>query len=359
CGNPVDTGAGADGAMLRKAVEAVAASGEGDAVLVLLVPTALAELPPTLAADARTLGVPTVTVLVDQAASVDSILGADGGRVPVYGDAETAARALSHACAYAEWLRRPGSEVPAVPGVRSRDAARLISLFLAARPDGGWLPPDRAADLLACYGIRCARMVLAENEHTAVTAASLWSSPVALKAYWPELVHKSDVGGVLLGLSGADAVREGWRTLKERFGEQLTGVVVQEMAPNGVELLAGVDSDAVFGPLVAFGTGGTDTDLAADRGYRLAPLTTADAEELVGASRAAKLLAGYRGRPGGDTSAVQDVLSRLALLAAEQTCVAEAEINPLIATPDGVTAVDFRVRVEPRSATDPYLRRLR
>ncbi|GAA2008891.1 GNAT family N-acetyltransferase [Catenulispora subtropica] len=359
CGNPVDTGAGADGAMLRRAVEAVAASGEVDAVLLLLVPTALAELPPTLAADARTLGVPTVTVLVDQAASVTSAPAAGGRRVPVYGDAESAARALAHACAYTEWLRRPGSEVPSVPGVRSQDAARLISLHLASHPEGGWLPPDRAADLLACYGITCARMVLATDEHTAVTAAALWDSPVVLKAYWPELVHKSDVGGVLLGLSGPDAVREGWRTLEERFGDRLAGVVVQEMAPHGVELLAGVDSDAVFGPLVAFGIGGTDTDLAADRGYRLAPLTAADAEDLVGASRAATLLAGYRGRPGGDPAAVRDVLSRLALLAAEQTCVTEAEINPLIATPDGVTAVDFRVRVEPRTATDPYLRRLR
>ncbi|NUP48911.1 MAG: GNAT family N-acetyltransferase [Catenulispora sp.] len=359
CGNPVDSGPGADGVLLRKAVETVAASGEVDAVLLSLVPTALADLPPTVGADARTPGVPTVTVLVDQAASVDTVLGADCGRVPVYGDAETATRALAHACAYAEWLRRPGSEVPAVPGVRSHDAARLLSVFLAAHPEGGWLPPDRAADLLACYGIRCARMVLADSEQTAVAAASLWGSPVVLKAYWPELVHKSDVGGVLLGLSGAEAVRAGWRSLKQRFGEQLAGVVVQELAPQGVELLAGVDNDAVFGPLVAFGIGGTDTDLAADRGFRLAPLTAADAEDLVSGSRAATLLAGYRGRPGGDAAAVRDVLSRLALLAAEQTCVAEAEINPLIATPDGVQAVDFRVRVEPRTAHDPYLRRLR
>ncbi|MFL6116318.1 MAG: GNAT family N-acetyltransferase [Catenulispora sp.] len=360
CGNPVDTGAGAGAALLRTAVETLAVSGEVDAVLLLLVPTALAELPPTLAAEARTLGVPTVTVLVDQAASVESVLGSDGRRSPVYGDAETAARALSHVCDYAEWLRRPDSDEPAPAGVRSQDAARLIAGYLAAHPDGGWLPPDRAADLLACYGIRCARLVLAMNEQTAVTAASVWDSPVVLKAFWPELVHKSDVGGVLLGLSGAEAVRRGWRLLQERFDGQLVGVVVQEMAPNGVELLAGVDNDAVFGPLVAFGIGGTDTDLAAaDRGYRLAPLTAADAGELIASSRAATLLAGYRGRPGGHVAAVRDVLSRLALLAAEQTCVAEAEINPLIATPDGARAVDFRVRVEPRTKTDPYLRRLR
>jgi ATP-grasp domain-containing protein len=167
------------------------------------------------------------------------------------------------------------------------------------------------------------------------------------------------VGGVLLGLSGPQEIRAGWRQLRDRFGDRLAGVVVQEMAPIGVELLAGVDNDAVFGPLVAFGIGGTVTDLAADRAYRLAPLTGADAEDLVRSTRAARLLAGYRGRPGGDVAEVRDVLSRLALLAAEQTCVAEAEINPLIATPDGVTAADFRIRIEPRTPNDPYLRRLR
>jgi acyl-CoA synthetase (NDP forming)/RimJ/RimL family protein N-acetyltransferase len=359
CGNPVDAGAGADAAALRAAVETAARSGEVDAVLVLPVPTALAELPSTLAADARTGPVPAIAVRVDQAAGVQTVMSADGRFAPVYGDAETAARALSHACDYADWLRRPGSEVPDLAGVRSRDAARLISLFLAAHPDGGWLPPDLAADLLACYGIRCARLVLATDEQTAVTAANLWGGPVALKAYWPELVHKSDVGGVLLGLSGPDEIRTGWRRLRKQFGDRLAGVVVQEMAPLGVELLAGVDSDAVFGPLIAFGIGGTSTDLAADRAYRLAPLTGADADDLVRSTRAARLLAGYRGRPGGDVAVVREVLSRLALLAAEQTCVAEAEINPLIAAPDGVTAADFRIRVEPRTATDPYLRRLR
>ncbi|MBS2535245.1 GNAT family N-acetyltransferase [Catenulispora sp. NF23] len=359
CGNPVDAGAGADADLLREAVQTVASSGEVDAVLLLLVPTALAELPASLAADARTGTVPAIAVRVDQAAAVETVLGSDGRPAPVYGNAENAARALSHACDYAAWLRRPGSEVPTLSDIRSRDAARLISLFLAAHPEGGWLPPDRAADLLACYGIGCPRLVLATDEQTAVTAAALWGTPVAMKAYWPELVHKSDMGGVLLGLSGPEDIRAGWRRLHDKFGDRLAGVIVQEMAPVGVELLAGVDNDAVFGPLVAFGIGGTGTDLAADRAFRLAPLTGADAGELVRSTRAARLLAGYRGRPGGDVAVVREVLSRLALLAAEQTCVAEAEINPLIAAPDGVTAADFRIRVEPRTPTDPYLRRLR
>ncbi|NUP51717.1 MAG: GNAT family N-acetyltransferase [Catenulispora sp.] len=357
--NPVDAGAGVGAGELRAAVEAIAASGEADAILLLLVPTALTDLQPVLTRGVEHGTVPLVAVQVNQGAGVDIVEEAHGERIPAYGDAEEAARALAHACSYAEWLKRPEGETPKPPGIRSQDAARIASLYLDAHPEGGWLPPDRAADLLACYGIKCARLVLARDEKTAVTTAAIWDGPVAMKAYWPGLVHKSDVGGVLLGLSGEQAVREGWRTLSERFGDQLVGVAVQEMAPRGVELLAGVDSDEVFGPLIAFGTGGTETDLASDKGFRLAPLTDADAADLVGSTQAARLLAGFRGRPGGDADAVRDVLLRLARLAAEQTTVAEAEINPLIATPDGVVATDFRIRLERRATQDPYLRRLR
>ncbi|MFD0635045.1 acetate--CoA ligase family protein [Catenulispora yoronensis] len=181
----------------------------------------------------------------------------------------------------------------------------------------------------------CARLVLARNEHTAVAAAGVWDGPVVLKAYWPELVHKSDVDGVLLGLSGEADVRAGWRLLTRRFGDRLAGVVVQETANKGVELLVGVDSDPVFGPLVGFGVGGTDTELIGGHRFALTPLTDLDADRLLAEPRAARLLAGYRGRPGADAGAVREVLARLARLAAEQPCVAEAEINPLIATPEG------------------------
>jgi acyl-CoA synthetase (NDP forming) len=357
--NPVDAGAAAGVGELRDAVETIAASGEADAVLLLLVPTALADLRPVLTLGVEHGAVPLVAVQVNQAAGVEIAATAGAERIPVYGDAEEAARALAHVCSYAGWLRKPEGAVPELPGIRAQDAARIASLFLSAHPDGGWLPPDRAADLLACYGIPCARLVLARDEQTAVTAAAIWDGPVALKAYWPELVHKSDVGGVLLGVEGEHAVREGFRSLHEQFGDKLVGVAVQEMAPRGVELLTGVDSDDVFGPLIGFGIGGTETDIADDHSFRLAPLTGTDADELVAGSRAARLLAGFRGRPGGDLEAVRDVLLRLARLAADQPCVAEAEINPLIATPDGVVAADFRILLVPRTATDPYLRRLR
>lgn len=357
--NPIDAGAAAGADGLRRAAEAVCASGEADAVVLLPVPTALSDLRTVLTDVQPRHRVPLVAVEVDQGIDVGFADTSAGERVPVFGDAEGAARALAHAASYAEWLRRPEGEAVALPGIRADDAARIAALYLQAHPDGGWLPPDRAADLLACYGIDCAPVVLAHNEHTAVAAADVWDGPVALKAYWPELIHKSDVDGVLLGLSGPDDVRAGWRLLRRRFGEKLAGVVVQQMAPRGVELLAGVESDPTFGPLIGFGVGGTDTDLIGGHRFALAPLTALDAADLLDEPRAARLLAGYRGRAGSDAGAVREVLLRLARLAAEQPCVAEAEINPLIATPDGAIAADFRIRLEPRPPYDPYLRRLR
>jgi acyl-CoA synthetase (NDP forming) len=122
-------------------------------------------------------------------------------------------------------------------------------------------------------------------------------------------------------------------------------VLVQPMA-RGVELLAGVVQDPVFGPLVAFGPGGVQAELIGDAGFRTAPLTDADAEELVTAGKAGRLVAGFRGAPAADASALTDLVLRLSLLGEELPEVAELDLNPVLAGPDGCTAVDARIRIE-------------
>ena len=181
---------------------------------------------------------------------------------------------------------------------------------------------------------------------------------MVLKAYWPELVHKSDLGAVLLDLSGETAVRAGYRDLAARLGDRMTGVTVQPMGEPGLELLAGMVEDDVFGPLVVFGLGGVATEVLADRGARLTPLTDLDAAELVRSLRTAPLLMGYRGKPAVDVAAVEGVLLRLSQLADDLPDVAELDLNPLIARPGGVSVVDARVRLQPRSRRHPYLRDL-
>lgn len=165
---------------------------------------------------------------------------------------------------------------------------------------------------------------------------------VAVKAYWPGLLHKSERGAVLLDIEGPSDVREAYRELAARFAGTMTGVVVQPMVGRGTELVAGVVQDEVFGPLVLFGLGGTATEVLADHGARLAPLTDRDVHELITSRRCAPLL-----------------LRRPAEMACDLPQLAEADLNPVVARHDGVIAVDVRIRLTPRHPVDPYLRRLR
>jgi len=199
----------------------------------------------------------------------------------------------------------------------------------------------------------------ATGAQTAAEAAAALGGHVALKAEVPGLVHKSDAGAVELGLRGPAEVRRALRRLEGRFGDRLSGVLVQPMIAGGTEIIVGVVQEPVFGPLVVFGLGGVATDVHGDHAARLAPLTDADADDLIEAVRAAPLLLGHRGRPAADIGALRDTLLRVSRLATDLPQVAELDLNPVIARPDGVFAVDTRVRVTSHLAADPFLRQLR
>ena len=182
---------------------------------------------------------------------------------------------------------------------------------------------------------------------------------VVLKAYWPGLVHKSDQGALRLDLEGEEEVRAAFLDLRARFGDRMTGTLVQPMASRGTELFTGVVQDDVFGPLVLFGLGGTATELLADHAARLAPLTDHDVHALMTSPRCAPLLLGYRGGGAVDLAGLEQLLSRVSRMACDLPQLAEADLNPVVARPDGVAALDVRVRILQRHAHDPYLRQLR
>ncbi|GAA2052024.1 hypothetical protein GCM10009839_69080 [Catenulispora yoronensis] len=193
----------------------------------LLAPTALTDLGPVLTMPGTRHGKPLLAVRIDQAATVQIIgPGQATGGVPSYADAENAVRALAHAIDYSAWLSRPAGSVPTFPDIRAGDAAALVAEFLQANPEGGWLPAVATADLLGCYGIPHVSTVLATSEHGALEAAAAVGAPVALKAYWPGLIHKSDVGAVVLDLEGMWAVRNGYQRLAARFEYRVTGGTV-------------------------------------------------------------------------------------------------------------------------------------
>ncbi len=278
--------------------------------------------------------------------------------VPAYAYPESAAKALARAARYGSWRSRPADSVPEIDGIRTGEARALIDSFLDRMPGGGWLPADEADRLLRCYQLPMVDSRLATTAGEAAAAAADLGGLVALKAQVPGLVHKSDAGAVLLGLDGPDAARGGFTTLAERFAGNFSGVLVQPMISGGTEVIIGVVQEPVFGPLVVFGLGGVATEVLGDHAARLAPLTTADADDLIHSIRAAPLLLGHRGQPPADVAALRGALLRISRLADDLPQVAELDLNPVIARPDGVTAVDARIRVTSHGTADPFLRQL-
>ncbi|MHB8605857.1 MAG: acetate--CoA ligase family protein, partial [Thermoplasmatota archaeon] len=222
---------------------------------------------------------------------------------------------------------------------------------LAARRE--WLTSDEVFALLSAYGLRTLRATNARDAESAARAARAFGKNVAtaggahaaeeqdaaaggrrvaLKAVAPNLVHKSDAGGVALDVAPERVARE-FAAMRERLaahGFAMEGVVVQEMAMKGRELLLGATADPKFGPLVAFGLGGVAVEALRDVAFRLAPLTDEDARRLVRSIRGWPLLNGYRGEPPADVAAIEDALLRLSRLVTDFPEIAEVEVNPLV-----------------------------
>ena len=241
--------------------------------------------------------------------------------------------------------------MPSFPDVRAADARALVTGFLHREPGGGWLPPDKTADLLHCYGIRLVDAEPVGSEDEAVRAAAAVSGPVVLKAEMPGLVPGTDASAVELDLHTEAEVRAAYRRLADRFGRRLSKVLVQRMVTGGTEVRIGVTDDRVFGPLVVFGPG--------DHAARLTPLTDTDADALIRSVRAAPRLLGQRGAPATDLETLRELLLRVSRLADDLPEVTELDLSPVIARPHGVFAMDARIKVTPCPPQDPFLRRLR
>ena len=214
--------------------------------------------------------------------------------------------------------------------------------------------------MLAAYGFPTVATRTAGSADDAVEAAADLGYPVVLKVASGRIVHKSDVGGVRLGLADADSVRSAFGSMADTFGEGLGGTIVQPMAAAGVETIVGVINDDSFGPLVMFGLGGVATDLLGDRAFRSAPLTDLDAAGLVRSLRSSPLLTGYRGSSPVNLAALEDVVLRAGRLAEDIPELAELDLNPVVASPSGSLVLDVKVRLASlRWRPEPWLRRLR
>ena len=366
--NPVDLVAGAQAGDYERALQAVLADPGVDAVIAIFTPTMVTE-PDDVAeaivrAAAATGGKPVLAnfLAVDRlppAARPDPTADGAPSGLPVYGSPETAAQALAKAAQYAEWQTRDEGVVPALAGVDEDAGRAIVEKTLAEHPEGTWLHADEAAALLRAYSIPVADVERAGSADEAAAAADHLGYPVVLKAASPDLVHKTDVGGVRLGLESADAVRAAFRTMAGALGGRMGGAIVQPMATPGTETIVGVVQDPSFGPLVMFGLGGVATELLGDRAFRILPLTDVDAADLVRSIRGAPLLLGYRGAPPADVPALEALLLRVGRLADDVPELAELDLNPVIVSTEGALAVDVKLRLTPPPPRPEYSRRLR
>jgi acyl-CoA synthetase (NDP forming) len=361
--NPVDMIASASAEDYLRTIEVVADAGV-DAVVVIFIPP-LVTRPEEVAAAVRSAAdtldgrVPVLSVFMSSSGVPDELRGG-ARRVPTYAFPEEAARALAHAVRHGEWRSSPEGSTPEFDDVRDHDASAVIAGALAGGPR--WLEPGEVSEVLSAWGIPQAEFRRAATPDEAATTAGELGGAVALKAVAPGLVHKTEAGAVRIGLSGADEVRSAAEEMAGRLrdaGTPATGFVIQRMVPPGVELLVGVVHDPVFGPVLACGAGGTAVELLHDVAVRITPITDLEAADMLRSLATFPLLEGYRGSVPADVPAVEAILLRVSALVEVHPEIAEMDLNPVMAGPDGAVVVDARIRVESPAPPVPLSARRR
>ena len=355
--NPVDMIATASASDYRRTLQTLIENDACDAIVAIFV-TALGTTAADVAAAVREVAERNPTVAIAAAFMVTGGIPAELSsarvRVPGYEFPEAAARAVALAVRHGRWLARDPGSVPWIDGLRSVEAAALISQELARGE--GWLSPASVAQLFDCFGLPLITTTVVPDAERAVAAATDFAVPVALKAVARGLVHKTDAGGVRLGLENADEVQAAAAEIEQaltRRGYELDGLVVQPMAPEGVEMLVGVVHDHSFGPVIACGAGGITAELITDVSVRITPLTDVDAGEMIRSLKTFPLLDGYRGASRCNVVAIEDVLLRVSAMVERHHEIVELDCNPLIATANGAVIVDARVRVESPAPRPP------
>lgn len=269
---------------------------------------------------------------------------ADGSCV-VFPTLDGAARAMA---TLAEHGARHSALAPVFAEARRVDTTRVEALLRKAQDAGESYLFTDAMEILEVYGLPVVRWAHACGEGDLAERGLGLKPPFCLKIDSPDVLHKSDRGGVMLGIGGGAELAAAGRALKERVRAQLpnarlAGIVVQEMAAPGTELMMGMVRDATFGPCLVFGAGGVLAEVTDDFAFRIAPLTKADVHAMIGETAVAKVLDGARGRPPVDREALVETLLRLAQLACAHPEIREIDLNPVFARPDGATIVDVRM----------------
>ena len=359
--NPVDMIASATAADYGRAIAVLAACDEVDAIIVIFTPPLVTQAADVIeaihgAASKLPRKIPMLSVFMSKE-SVPRLIEARDVAIPHYPFPEDAGRALARAARYSAWRAIPEEPPIALDGVDRDGASAVVASALAQ--EGGWMSTEAVGELLRCYGVPLVESRLAPGPKEAAMAARDLAGVVALKVVAPGVLHKTDAGGVMLGLKPS-AVERAATEMAEAFrkaGHPVTAFQVQPMIPAGVEMIVGVVQDAHFGPVLACGAGGTATELLKDVAVRITPISRGEAQRMVRSLKTFPLLDGYRGAPRADVGALEDVLLRVSALVEAHPQVAEMDLNPLIVHPRGALAVDARIRLEPSLTHKPLAAR--
>jgi acetyltransferase len=355
-GNPVDIIGDAPAERYVQAMETVLKDRECDALLFIHAPTAIV--------DSREIAQAVAPLAAQTSRNVLGCwLGGEGLEaarhifsdkgIPTYATPEEAVRAFMQIVQYRRnqqlLMQVPPSSMEDFAPEREAAAALVRSVLEEGR---SMLSEPESRKLLAAYGVPVVATRTAYTPEEAAQFAEEIGFPVAVKILSPQIVHKSDVGGVALDLEDAKSVRAASAAMHRRLTRMLpdatlTGFTVQAMAhrPQAHELLVGVATDPVFGPVIMFGQGGVEVEVSDDHAMELPPLNLALAQSLVGRTRVAKLLRGYRNRPPADMAAIGRTLVAISQLVVDLPEVEELDINPLLADAQGVIALDARVKL--------------
>ena len=348
--NPVDVIGDATSERYSAAMNAVLADKDVDGVVVLLTPQSMTDIE----AIAQTIGTATPKgkkpVLASFLGHVDVSAGIqilEKHGIPNYQFPENASRSLAAMSKYTQWLNRPRTAERKF----KVNAGKVKEIFAKVRAEGRtYLPEVESLAVLDAYGFPTLKHGMAKTADEAVTLFKQIGAPVVMKIVSPDVVHKFDVGGVLLNISTPEEVRVGFEKItngvKQKLpSARLLGVEVVQMAAKGVEAILGISQDPVFGHLMMFGLGGTFVEVLKDVSFRLVPIRELSAQNMIKSIRAAKVFESFRGQPASDTDAIAECLERLSQLVVDFPEISELDINPLIVHKQGQGAHVADVRI--------------
>ena len=354
--NPIDTTAQASAAEFKGILEVLAKDKGNDAVLAIFVPPVVVyekemeEVIRRVSPLFRRNNKPLMVCFMGRK-GFQLELGTPGKYVPSFSFPENAISALAKVIEYAERKMQPKGTIPKIKGIKHEKARKIVNAAISRsiqRPL--WLTPDEISSLLTCYDIKFAETKIARTAAEARDFAGEIGFPVAIKLASASILHKSDIGGVILNVISGEEAEKAFYDIRNRLVKagrenEMEGVTIQRMVDQGIETIIGVSHDPSFGPLIMFGMGGVNAELLNDVSFRLHPLTDLDAREVIASIKMAKVFDGYRGNPPADKDALQELLLRLSTMVEDIPQISELDFNPVTVFPkgQGYCIVDARI----------------